>query len=198
MKGWVYKLESSILDCNEFYIGSTMNWNQRKDKHKSNCSNENSKDYNYPLYQYIRKTGSWSNWFMFAVEEVEIDSKEELHKLEQAYIDELKPTLNSQRAFRTVEQRIDYQKEYDKEHYQNNKEQKKDYREKNKEKIKEYQKDYQKEYREKHREEINKKSKEKYSVKIDCECGGKYTHRHKSQHFKTKLHLKYMSSINEH
>jgi hypothetical protein len=34
--------------------------------------------------------------------------------------------------------------------------------------------------------------KEKQKKKYDCECGGKYTHEHKSKHFKTKKHLLYL------
>jgi len=66
--------------------------------------------------------------------------------------------------------------EYNKDYYKNNKEYFKEYYENNKEKYKVNQK----EYYENNREQKNKK--------YDCECGGKYTQQHKSQHFKSIKH----------
>jgi len=61
---------------------------------------------------------------------------------------------------------------------------KKEYREDNKEQIKEYKKDY---YQDK---------KNKINQKFNCElCGGKYTKSHKTQHLKTKKHLKYIDNL---
>ena len=100
---------------------------------------------------------------------------------------------------RTMKEQLEYKKEYyennkdkisDKrrEYYEKNKEKlkesKKEYNEKNKDKIKEYQK----EYRDNNKDKINKK--------MTCECGGKYTHEHKSHHMKTKKHQKYLNNIN--
>jgi len=47
----------------------------------------------------------------------------------------------------------------------------------NKEKIDKYAKEYRNE------------NKEKLEQKIDCSCGGKYTHQNRSHHFKTKFHI---------
>ena len=47
----------------------------------------------------------------------------------------------------------------------------------------------QKEYYEKNKEQILLKQKEKFN----CECGGKYTHNHKSRHFKTTKHQKFIN-----
>ena len=30
---------------------------------------------------------------------------------------------------------------------------------------------------------------------MDCDCGGKYTHIHKSHHLKTKKHQKYLNEL---
>ena len=51
---------------------------------------------------------------------------------------------------------------------------------------------------EEQKEEADKNTKLKYYLntpnpKINCECGGKYTFRHKETHFKTKKHLKYIN-----
>ena len=49
-----------------------------------------------------------------------------------------------------------------------------------------------KEYNQEYREE----NKEKLNEKIECSCGGKYTHKHKSHHFKTKKHLEFLTKQN--
>jgi hypothetical protein len=54
----------------------------------------------------------------------------------------------------------------------------------------EYVKAYNKKYKEDNKERINKK--------IDCECGGKYTQRNKSAHYKSKIHLKDINKHNSH
>ena len=48
-----------------------------------------------------------------------------------------------------------------------------------------------KEYVEANKEKINEMRKEKFT----CECGGNYTYTHKSQHFKTKKHLKFVNQV---
>ena len=48
-------------------------------------------------------------------------------------------------------------------------------------------KNYQSVYRSKHCAEINKKN--------NCECGGKYSRKHKSLHFKTKKHQNYLIAL---
>jgi predicted GIY-YIG superfamily endonuclease len=37
-------------------------------------------------------------------------------------------------------------------------------------------------------------NKEKYTEKINCECGGKYTYSQKSTHFKTNKHLTHINT----
>ena len=38
-------------------------------------------------------------------------------------------------------------------------------------------------------------NKDKINEKFDCECGGKYTHTHKSRHIKTTIHLNFLESL---
>ena len=45
-------------------------------------------------------------------------------------------------------------------------------------------------YRENNKDKISEQNR----VQYDCECGGKYTYSHKSQHFKTKKHQEFISS----
>ena len=102
-------------------------------------------------------------------------------------------------------------KEQQKEYRENYKDKIKEYREKNKDKIKEYYennkdkiKEQQKEYRENNNDKIKEKikeynngyyenNKEILKQKINCDCGGKYTHFNKSRHFKTKKHHDYIN-----
>ena len=72
------------------------------------------------------------------------------------------------------------------------------YCDKNKDKINETNKIY----RTKNKDKINEKlkiyrakNKDKINEKFDCACGGKFTHQKKSQHFKTKKHQAFISSI---
>jgi predicted GIY-YIG superfamily endonuclease len=46
-KALVYKLECKDPDITDIYVGSTCNFNRRKQQHKKNCMNENDRDYNY-------------------------------------------------------------------------------------------------------------------------------------------------------
>lgn len=50
------------------------------------------------------------------------------------------------------------------------------------------------EHAKKYREENHEKIREKKSEKFKCECGGRYTHEHKSQHEKSKKHMDYIKN----
>ena len=96
-----------------------------------------------------------------------------------------------------------YYKDYSEKNKEKIKGKKKEYKEKCKEKIKEYNKIYSeknkekiKEYYEKNKENIAEYKKEYYETnkeiinkKYTCDCGGKYTNRHKKQHLKTIKHI---------
>ena len=102
-------------------------------------------------------------------------------------------------------------KEKYKEYYETHKneiiEQKKEYYEAHKneilDKLKEYYKthnnevkEYKKEYYEAHKNEIkeyNEARKEKLNEKFDCDCGGKYIFKHKSQHKKSQRHIDFIN-----
>ena len=57
-------------DCPDYiYIGSTGCFNKRKNQHKSNCNNPNSKKYNVKLYQTFRENGVWEKWDMIIIDE---------------------------------------------------------------------------------------------------------------------------------
>ena len=65
--GFIYKLCCKDVNIKEIYVGSSTNYKQRKQSHKSDCTNENSKRYNSCAYQFIRDNGGWDNWSMIEI-----------------------------------------------------------------------------------------------------------------------------------
>jgi len=164
--------DETIKDC---YIGSTINFKNRKKNHKSDCYNEKCKSFNYKVYKFIRDNGGTDNFYFDILKNVNCNNKQELHKLEGEYIKLYTPSLNSQAAHTLY---YVNRKEYDKKYYIDNK----DYilkvhnkwKKNNKDKIKEHNKEYnkknkeyRKEYYEKNKDTINEKRK----IKMTCECG---------------------------
>ena len=146
----IYKIKhNEDYDDNNIYVGSTANFKNRKNQHKSDCNNEKRKNYNFPVYQYIRDNGNWDNWVMIPIEEYPCNSKNELVIRERHHIDLLRPTLNIVKPGRT-----------DKEYYEDNKEKNKKYREDNKEQIAEYEKIY----RDANKEKLAEKHKKYYEA----------------------------------
>tara|TARA_R110002012_G_scaffold214831_1_gene385933 strand:- start:373 stop:912 length:540 start_codon:yes stop_codon:yes gene_type:complete len=152
----IYKLACKDTNITDIYIGSTTNFYRRKSQHKNNCNNINSKSYNHYKYQFIRNNGDFENWDMVLVENISCENKRELEKIERIYIDDLKPTLNSNKSYTSQEEKKEYHKEY---------------REKNEDKFKEYEKEYNKKNEDKLRKqkkEYKKKNKDRINQKINC------------------------------
>ena len=106
----VYKISFD----NESYIGSCKNLHERKMRHKTDCLNENGKHHHLKLYQFIRENYKWEDVIFVIVEQHDtILDKLELMKREQHFIDELKPTLNCKRAFRSDEVKKQIKKQED-------------------------------------------------------------------------------------
>ena len=129
----IYKLVNNY-DC-AIYIGSTKQiLSKRFYKHKNN-----SKCFNYQIYQYVFENGNWDQWRIILIEEFKCLSQQDMLKKEQYYIDLYKNDsnyilLNQVRAYKTKEQKKEYIKQY-----QYN-EKNKQYREKHKEQTKQYKK----------------------------------------------------------
>jgi hypothetical protein len=185
------------------YVGSTMAFANRKYKHKGNCNNENRKDYNLKIYQTIRDNGGWDNWRMVCIHQEDVDNKRQTEQIEEDYRVELNGNMNMRRAFRSEEQKKEYNKEYVKKYRENNKEYYKEYlkewREQNKESIIEKKK----EYYETNKEQLDEKNKEYYEdnkkhileyrkEKITCECGCFIRKDGLKDHRKTNKHIKLM------
>ena len=119
MWAFIYKI---ILTEIEFYIGSTKNLKQRKEKHNYSLHNENCKNYNFKLYKKLREAGV-EVIELEVIYTFECENNEDRRKMEQDYMDEMLPTLNDRRAYCSEEYKKAWYKEYGKIYYQNNKEQ---------------------------------------------------------------------------
>jgi hypothetical protein len=174
-----YKIVSKDDNIKEIYIGKTTNFKNRVKNHRYYCYNENRKEYNYKLYQFIRENGGINNFNFIQIETNEYNDKNSSLK-ERYYIEELNATLNSYVPSRTqkewYEDNIKIINEYQKEFRENNREKK------NKN---------QKKYFDKNREIINEKQREK----ITCECGCEIRKDYLSKHLKTKKHQDYLFII---
>ena len=148
-----YKLACLDSSIDLRYVGSTANWKQRKQRHKSDCNNENGKSYNTKVYTSIRANGGWDNFKMIEIGKQEQITLRQAEYIEEQYRVELNANMNGRSCFRTEEQKKEYDKERCKEWYKNNKEhikeQHKEWRENNPEHIKEWREnnpDYHKKY----------------------------------------------------
>ena len=179
-KACIYEIVCKDVNITQRYVGSTTNLIKRRYHHKSNCNNENGKQYNYYVYQFIRENGGFVNWDVVLIEQViDCKDKQNLHKRERFYIESLKAELNKYIPTRTDKERYEENKEvvaeHMKKHRENNKkkiaERTKEYYEENKNKIAKQRKEYrennkekiakrEKEYRENNKEEIAKQRKE--------------------------------------
>tara|TARA_R110000868_G_C10846737_1_gene760498 strand:+ start:824 stop:1324 length:501 start_codon:yes stop_codon:yes gene_type:complete len=110
----------SITDC---YCGSTFDFTKRKASHKTACNNQNNKNYNLNLYKTIRESGGWNSWIMVMIDRKVVKDKLEARQYEQSLIDNHKTTLNSRRAFSSIEDHKQKQAEYCAKYYASHKEQ---------------------------------------------------------------------------
>jgi len=89
-----------------------------------------------------------------------------------------------------IEGRTDY------EYRQDNKDKIQQYHKDNKDRINEWSKQYRKDNKDRLNEcnkQYRKDNEHKLNEKFECPCGGRYTHKNKSKHFKTKLHQNYLN-----
>jgi hypothetical protein len=91
----VYKLKCRDKEITEFYIGSSIDFRERKYNHKNNSNNLLRRPYCYPLYMFINVNGGFNNWEFEVIKEYKFITKKELNINEQCYKELLKPQLNS-------------------------------------------------------------------------------------------------------
>ena len=167
----IYKFVCNDESITDTYVGHTTELTKRRNSHKCNCSNENDKKYQLKVYQNIRANGGWDNWKMVVVEKYPCNDVYEAKIREQYWYDVYKAEMNTIHPHRTRERQAEY--------YRN-------YGHRNREKIAEYYK----QYRDEHKETINEHKNQKHT----CECGGRFTQCHKSQHLKSLKHKNYLAN----
>jgi hypothetical protein len=183
-KGFIYKLCCLDVNVKEIYIGSSTNFKQRKKNHKSGCNNEKNKSYNSYKYKFIRDNGGWSNWTMIELYKYPCNDKRELECEENRVMIELQSQLNSNKAYLTEEERLEYQKHYDLDHKEKITEYQNQYYLDHKEKLVEYQKQYDIDHK-----EIKKM---KMREKIVCgNCGVMVSRGSIASHKKRKICLNF-------
>ena len=111
MLGYIYKLTPH--ECCEFYIGSSFNINTREKEHTKQAIFNNSK-----CYKKIRECGGFVMELLY---EYECENKLGLRIEERRCYDELKPTLNTNRPYVSVADKIQDNKIYYKENIENKK-----------------------------------------------------------------------------
>ena len=132
----IYEIVCKDVNVTQRYVGSTTNLIQRRKQHKNTCNNENCKQYNQYVYQFIRENGSFENWDVVLIEQViDCKDKENLHKRERYYIESLKAELNKNIPCNIF---VRSKKEFNEENKGKLAEQMKDYYKNNKELYKEY------------------------------------------------------------
>lgn len=191
--GLIYKIcckDPEIPDC---YIGSTCNFSSRKSRHRSVCKNDSDKNYNLPIYQFIRDNGGFQNWTFILIEKYPTETKEDLLFRERYWTEQMKPSLNRITPIVTT---LEW-KQYFQQKYLDNKDQvierNKTYRENNREEYLLKGKEYYKQNKEiilqknkiryeNNKEEILKKQRDygkrrdvldRKIVKIECDICGK-------------------------
>lgn len=99
------------------YIGSTKDFKQRKKQHKTDCKIKEIK-----VYQMIREAGGWDKCEMTPIEEYECEGQLQARIREEYWRREYNANMNSCKAYRTDEEKIEDKKEGNKAYYEVNKE----------------------------------------------------------------------------
>ncbi len=186
----IYKIiKNDDFNNENIYVGSTTDFIRRKNRHKSNCNNENCEHYNLKVYKTIRENGGMSEWSMFEIEKYPCNDKREAEARERYWFEFYKAKLNSMTMFTTPEERKEKQKKYKLENADKLSEKNKKYYLKNSKKAKQYSKQYYNDNADKMKQQKNKK--------INCECGSIISKSSKSRHAKTQKHINFISSQQE-
>jgi hypothetical protein len=184
----IYNIICINQDIKEKYIGSTIDFDRRCIKHRSDCYNEKMKYYHYDVYKFIRDNGGIDNFEIKIIQNYSCNNDLELRMEEQRHIDlggGIDNLLNKYNAYSTKENNRKVKQKWAKEHPDRMRIADNKYWAKNPDKKKA--KD--KRYYEKHKEQILAKSKELYK----CECGSTIQVVSKSKHVKTIKHQAFIN-----
>ena len=101
MEYTIYKIICNDLNVKDCYVGSSMNFKQRRLRHKNNCTNATNEKYHLKVYQFIRCNGGWNNWSIVEIEKCICKNKYEAYVKERYWIETLKAILNTRIPLRT-------------------------------------------------------------------------------------------------
>jgi hypothetical protein len=146
------------------YAGHTSSFRHRKTNHKSNCNNPTSKEYNYPLYQFIRANGGWDNWEMRPIKTQLCKDKMEALQIETELIDEQAFKLNDRPAYTSKEERKEQYLKYHQEHKEARNKSSLNHYYEHKEENREIHNASSIKFYHENREEINARRREKYRL----------------------------------
>ena len=96
-----YKLVCKDITITDLYVGQTTDIKARKHHHKHSCNCENNKNYNNPVYKFIRENGGFTNWDMIVIDSQSCIDSQEAHTIERHYVEILFATLNTNIPSRT-------------------------------------------------------------------------------------------------
>ena len=192
----IYKIQHK--DNNDLlYVGHTTNFTKRKNEHKSRVICEMNKEYNHKVYQMIRENGGWDDFNMVVIKEFPCENKQQATTEEDKIMREMKATMNTNRALKTLIDIYEDKKKYRTIHKEQIKEHKHQYYENNKSFIIEKSKMYYEE----HKEQIKDKNKiynqPRRIEQYICECRGKYHIQHKAAHLRTKKHMNFLNPCSD-
>ncbi len=105
-KGIIYKIFCKDQRIKQSYVGSTTNLTKRRAEHKSRCTNEKDKQYNLPLYKFIRKWGGWGSWSIIIIENFSCKNNMELRARERYHYEQLDYPINIIVPYETEEEHI--------------------------------------------------------------------------------------------
>ena len=103
----VYKIYCINPEVTEFYIGSTIDLRKRLYVHKHDCKTKNMK-----LYNYINQNGGWSNFSCEILETFSCESLSQKSDKERRFIEDLKPSLNTNLPFSNNHDMKEYNRNY--------------------------------------------------------------------------------------
>ena len=178
-----YKIVCKDLNVLPFYIGHSTTLTKRTWSHKHNCKTTSEKDFNLPVYKFIRDNHGWDNWSVVLIEKGSFQNVFEARKRERELIEELKPSLNTHLP-------LDHNdmKQYKHDWCLKNRERlcqnKKQYYQENKEKILNNCK--------KHYQTNITERRKMRNVSYVCNCGCSYSYSNKRRHERTQKHQEYL------